>query len=441
MASVSCHDEIEFPPETDIASGGGTTVYGEFITIFEQPAANLSASQVELHRLSDIAFGDQFVTAPATINGGLGPLFNQDACESCHTSNGRSGFPDHADNMKGLLLRLSVSGAGIHGEPVPAPGFGAQLQTKAVFGKPREAQVNWHFESRLETFPDGYEVELVKPVFTITDTYIALPADLMYSPRIAPPVIGLGLIEAIPASAITALADPDDHNGDGISGRPNEVWDVSGQKKSLGRFGWKAGHPTLLQQTAAAYQQDMGVTNPIFQEDNCKGQIQCDTLTDDPEIDLATLHSAAFYPMSLAVPARRNADDPAVRRGKILFSTIQCSDCHHPSFVTGQHDYDFLSDQVIFPYTDLLLHDMGEGLADGRPDFAADGNEWRTPPLWGIGLTKVVGGHSRFLHDGRARNLEEAILWHGGEAFDSKQSYKHLTKADREALVAFLESL
>ena len=219
------------------------------------------------------------------------------------------------------------------------------------------------------------------------------------------------------------------------------VWDVVEQQKTIGRFGWKAGNPTLLQQTAGAYNQDMGVTNPLFPVDNCVGQIQCDSLADDPEIDMQALRTATFYSQSLGVPARRNADDPKVRNGKIIFSALNCNACHQPAFTTGQHEFAFLTNQPIHPYTDLLLHDMGEGLADGRSEFDADGHEWRTPPLWGIGLTYTVGGHTRFLHDGRARNLEEAILWHGGESLDSRDAFMRLSKQEREDLIAFLESL
>jgi CxxC motif-containing protein (DUF1111 family) len=219
------------------------------------------------------------------------------------------------------------------------------------------------------------------------------------------------------------------------------VWDEVKQQVSIGRFGWKAGNPTLLQQTAGAYKEDMGVTNPLFPVENCFGQDQCDSLTDDPEINMALLKTTAFYTQSLGVPGRRNSDDPAVKRGKELFSTLNCSGCHHPSFNTGEHEYTFLQNQLIFPYTDLLLHDMGAGLADHRPEFMANGQEWRTAPLWGIGLTHVVGAHSRFLHDGRARSIEEAILWHGGEAQPSQSDFKALPEKDRNALIAFLESL
>jgi CxxC motif-containing protein (DUF1111 family) len=427
--------------EQDIASGGETTVYGAYVTIFEQPAANLTAAEIEQHRLSDLAFGDQFVTSPALINAGLGPLFNQNSCESCHVSNGRSPFPEAEGDLRGLLIRLSIPGHDMHGASIGVPGYGTQLQTKAVFGKSFEAALTWTEEIHTITYPDGEQVTLSKPLFHFSEPYAPMSGEMMYSARMATPIIGLGLLEAIDVADLLALADEHDVNEDGISGKPNRVWDVVAQQHTIGRFGWKAGNPTLLQQTAGAYNQDMGVTNPLFPADNCVGQIQCDSLADDPEIDMQTLRTAAFYSQSLGVPARRNTEDASVRHGKLLFNSIHCSSCHHTSFVTGQHEHTFLTNQTIHPYTDLLLHDMGEGLADGRSEFDADGNEWRTPPLWGIGLTYTVGGHTRFLHDGRARSLEEAILWHGGESLDSRDAFIRLSKKEREDLIAFLESL
>ena len=438
---ISCQDEGPLPVDDDIASGGNTTVYGSYISIFQQPANNITGADLNLHRAADVAFGSQFVTSPALINAGLGPLFNQNSCESCHLSNGRSPFPYSSNDLEGLLIRLSVPGEGDHGEPLGAPGYGGQLQTKAVYGKTAEALVTWQEEEIVELYADGKSVHLVKPIFHLENTYTIMGSDVMISPRMATPIIGLGLLEAIEANDLLALADPDDVNGDGISGRPNMVWDVVKQQISIGRFGWKAGNPTLLQQTAGAYKEDMGITNPLFPLESSLGQSQGDSLVDDPEINLEILRTTAFYTQSLAVPGRRNSDDPQVKKGKELFSTLNCSGCHHKSYLTGINEFKFLSYQKIFPYTDLLLHDMGEGLADHRPEFQADGREWRTAPLWGIGLTHVVGAHTRFLHDGRARSIEEAIMWHGGEAQQSRDDFKSLAEADRKALISFLESL
>ena len=439
-----CKNEVMVVEEVeDLKLGGETSVTGTFIKIFEQPAPNLNSVELDFHRDADKAFGDIFVTAPNFINGGLGPLFNQNSCESCHLSNGRSPFPIDANDLRGLLIRISVPGAEHTGEPLGIPNFGGQLQTKALFGIKAEAKLEWqHFSAKFQ-YADGEQITLTKPNFSLVNPYLPLPDHYLMSPRIAPPVIGLGLIEAISESDILALADPDDSDGDGISGKANWVWDHHTNGRALGRFGWKAGQPSLLQQTAGAYNQDMGITNPGFPIENCFGQSQLDSIMDEPEIDENTLKAATFYTQSLAIPQRRNTTDPQVRRGKKLFYDLNCTDCHQPNFVTGTHpEYSFLSNQKIFPYSDLLLHDMGDGLADNRPEFDANGNEWRTPPLWGLGLTKIVGGpNANYLHDGRAKTLEEAIMWHGGESETSKENFRKLSKTDRLALVKFLESL
>lgn len=220
------------------------------------------------------------------------------------------------------------------------------------------------------------------------------------------------------------------------------VWDVIAATTRLGRFGWKANNPTLFQQTFGAYQQDMGVTNPVLPMESAAGQIQDDGLADDPEIDTETLDLATFYVQTLAVPARRNVNASDVLRGEELFYAARCAACHTPTLQTGAlAGVPEVAYQTIHPYTDMLLHDMGDGLADGRPDFLATGREWRTPPLWGIGLTQRIQGHTLFLHDGRARNLLEAIMWHGGEAAQSREAVRAMAKEDRQALLTFLASL
>jgi CxxC motif-containing protein (DUF1111 family) len=270
----------------------------------------------------------------------------------------------------------------------------------------------------------------------------SVPGGTLLSPRVAPPVFGLGLLEAIPEEDIIARADPADLNGDGISGRSNHVWNTAANRAEVGRFGWKANNPSLLQQSAGAYNEDMGVTSPYFPLEHCHGNTGCDTLANDPEVTNEILESVEFYVQTLGVPARRNTGNPDVQKGKALFSEVGCAGCHVPETRTGTHpSVPEVSNQVIFPYTDLLIHDMGPGLADGRADFLADGSEWRTPPLWGIGLTEVVSGHTFFLHDGRARSVEEAILWHGGEAEESRDAFRHLPASSRNALLAFLLSL
>ena len=273
----------------------------------------------------------------------------------------------------------------------------------------------------------------------------------MLSPRVAPAMIGLGLIEAIPAADILAQTDPDDRNRDGISGRANIVWSREFDQPMLGRFGLKAGSPTVNDQSAAAFHGDIGISTPLYPQpwgDCTETQTTCQTAPHGDgdargqEVDVEGLGLVTFYSRNLAVPARRDVKDPTVLRGKQVFYETGCAGCHTPKFVTNRLvDQPEQSFQLIWPYSDLLLHDMGEGLADGRPEARATGREWRTPPLWGIGLTKQVSAQARFLHDGRARSLLEAILWHGGEASLQKERVIALSKADRVALIQFLESL
>ncbi|MBP9084071.1 MAG: c-type cytochrome, partial [Bacteroidia bacterium] len=225
-------------------------------------------------------------------------------------------------------------------------------------------------------------------------------------------------------------------------GKANYGYDVIKQRHVLGRFGWKAAQPTLKQQTAGAYHEDMGVTSSYFPYESAHGQLQDDGLNDDTELTDSLLHAVTFYVQTLAVPARRNADTPTVMEGKNIFMNAGCGSCHRPSMTTAVNvAFPEISNQKIFPYSDMLLHDMGSELADNRGDYRATGNEWRTPPLWGIGLTKLVNGHNNYLHDGRARSLIEAIMWHGGEGAASRNYVKQLSAVDRAKLISFLESL
>lgn len=442
LALAACHKTDEPPAENPAyQAGGATTVFGFFSDAFEQPCANLTDEELARHLDADVVFEATFVTAPATIHPGLGPLFNQNSCVSCHGRNGRAAFPETLADPGGLLVRLSLPGAGPHGEPLAVPGFGGQLQTKAIWGSQAEAGLDVQWAEEVRQFVDGATLSLRRPVFNLKNPYTTFPTDVLTSPRLAPPVFGLGLLEAIPEADLLAAEDPDDANGDGISGRANRVWDWQKNTTAIGRFGWKAGQPTILQQSAAAYSGDMGVTSPMFPVENSAGQPQADPQTDDPEIDWETLELAAFYTQSLAVPAPRDLENADVAAGKTLFEKSGCAACHTLRQRTLASSLPFLADQAFYPYTDLLLHDMGEGLADGRPEFAANGREWRTPPLWGIGMTRLVNGHTNFLHDGRARSLLEAVLWHGGEAENSRKKVEKMSATERGQLVKFLEAL
>jgi len=434
----SAFSETEYDPRL---SGGAATVFDETSKAFGNMVTGLSVYDQHIHSLGDNSVDQTFVTAPAPNNSGLGPIFNNVSCRSCHHNDGK-GSPTTGTVTSSMLMRLSIPGTDAHGGPLAVPGYGLQLQDLAIFGKIAEAKVNISYVEEIFTYADQNIATLRKPTYTLTNTYLSLPSNVMISPRMAPPFFGLGLISLIPESTILSFADENDANGDGISGRPNYVYDATNKKMMLGRFGMKANTATILTQAAAAYQQDMGITNRIFPQESSFGQTQLDPLTDDPELADTLLDAVDYYLLTLAVPARRNTTDPQVIQGEKLFAQVGCTNCHKPTIQTGVDvRYPILSNQRIHPYTDLLLHDMGDGLADGRPDFNATGSEWKTPALWGVGLFEKTNGTPFYLHDGRARTLEEAILWHGGEATKAKQQFVALPQTDRDNLIRFLKSL
>jgi CxxC motif-containing protein (DUF1111 family) len=335
-----------------------------------------------------------------------------------------------------------MPGLGENNAPIPVPGFGEQIQNHAIFGYEPEGKFQVTYTPIIETFADGTQVTLQKPTYSLIDTYIPFPAEAQLSPRLASPVFGLGLLEAIPEYYILANEDVNDADGDGISGKANYVFDHRSNSMQLGRFGWKANTANIMEQCAGAYVHDMGVTNPLFPFETGYGQTNgSDGMGDDPEISQALLDEITFYCQTLGVPAPRNLDDEGVKRGAALFEQIQCAKCHIPKMISGSFSVAEVANQTFYPYTDMLLHDMGEELADNRSDYLASEREWRTRPLWGIGLTQVVNGHTDFLHDGRAKNITEAILWHGGEAKASKEKFKNLSASQREDLLKFINSL
>jgi CxxC motif-containing protein (DUF1111 family) len=431
-------------PDSEWLSGGSETAFDQGGGAFSHAFATLPANLVRVHEIGDGQFNATFVSAPAPLNPGLGPIFNNVSCGSCHVSDGRGKVPGLGESAANMLFRVSIPGEGEHGNPVPVPGYGDQLQTRALLTKQREGDVAITYIETSYQFADGATYKLRAPTYTFTGLYTTMPGNVMLSPRVAAPVFGLGLLEAITEDGILANADPDDKDGDGISGKANMVWDVLNNKKVLGRFGWKANQPSLLQQVAAAYNGDIGITNSLFPKESSDGQTQFDSDPNSKSYELtdSLLHSVQFYVRTLSVPARRNATDAKVVEGKGLFKSAGCIKCHRADVRTSVNvSLPQVSNQLIHPYTDLLLHDMGTGLADNRPDFLATGTEWRTAPLWGIGLTQKVNGHTNFLHDGRARNLMEAIMWHGGEALTAKNKVNNMSKNERDALVAFVESL
>lgn len=430
-----CDGLTSAPEETRVRAGGETTLNDATANAFQQPAPNLSTEEESLHAAGDAAFGATFVSAPAAVNGGLGPVFNNTSCEACHARNGRA--------VNEILLHISQPGRRDNGQPRPVEGFGLALQDRAITGFEPEGQLSISYRDSTVTLSGGETVTLRVPEYSVTDAYRPFPSTAQISARMALPVFGLGLLEAIPASSLERTASDQAADGDAITGRVNRVWNGRTKQMEIGRFGWKAKEPTLRQQTAGAYHRDMGVTNPLRPTESAAGQEpHTDSLDDDPEITSKTVSEATFYVQSLGVPARRNRNDPVVQRGEDLFAEIGCATCHQPTQTSGTIDgLPFVSNQRFAPYTDLLLHDMGPALSDNRPVFNASGSEWRTPPLWGLGLHEIVQGGRALLHDGRARTIQEAILWHGGEAKPSRERYRKLSQEKRDALLRFLQSL
>ena len=480
-AALALHDRASADTDPDPLgekAGGQGTVYATGRNAFSFPLANLDDAERTRFVIGNSFFKRNWVEAPAstTARDGLGPHFIARSCAGCHTMDGRGSPPDWpktlvADPEKtvGLLMRLSVPGkpAG-HDGVVPEPTYGDQFNNAAIQGVKPEGHVEIRSEAVHGRFKDGTRYTLQKPIYTLTDlAYGPMAKDVMISPRIAPQMIGMGLLEAIPESEILANARDQAATGNGIKGQPNRVWDAFAKKEVIGRFGWKANVGSVAHQSAGAFIGDMGITTSVFAGEACtpaqkdclaaphgggsaKGQKTvvpaAKASTERPEIDDDTFAMVAFYTSTVAPPARRKPSDPQVLRGQALFAQAQCAACHRPSYTTGEPLFPSLSSakikgQRIWPYTDLLLHDMGEGLADGRPDHQASGTQWKTPPLWGIGLFKDVNGHQRLLHDGRANGVMEAVLWHGGEAQGAKDAVLKFTDADRKALVAFVESL
>lgn len=428
--------------------GGEFSVNNISENAFGQPGPSLTTAGRDRFLVGNSHFNATWVIAPSVTAGrdGLGPLFIARSCSACHSRDGRGQPPASGVQPNQLLIRLSVPGAAVGAEPLPELNYGGQFQNSGILGVDAEGDVTITRLIIPGQFTDGTPFSLESPSYSLTNlNYGALDPQTMLSPRIAQPVFGLGLLETISEVDILANADENDSDGDGISGRANRVIDVQTQQLALGRFGWKASQPNILQQSAAAFNGDIGLTTSLFINENTSPS-QAAMITapsgGSPEINNQILNDTSFYISTLAVPSRRNINNPSVLRGEQLFRTMKCDSCHITDFTTDQNAaIPELSNQTIHPYTDLLLHDMGPGLADGRPDFRANGQEWRTPPLWGIGLTQTVNRHNRFLHDGRARNLTEAILWHGGEGEDSKEQFRGLTASERADVIAFLNDL
>lgn len=422
LALVACGDNLD----GDTRQGGDTTVDDRGREAYRHPAANLDDAQRARYQAGRSPF-DFVWEVPK-----LGPLFNNNACLGCHGGNGRGLSQIGEGPVSQALIRVSLA-SGEPGDPAggpaPLPGYGTQLQDHATVGL-AEVRVTLTWIESTVAYDDGDTVAMREPRLEVrTPMGELLPANTRYSYRIPPPLIGLGLLEAIPEATLQALADPDDADGDGISGRANTVWDPIAQTTALGRFGWKANVSTLHLQVAGAFSGDMGLSSYVFPEVDGNRDVNDDQFDD-----------TVFFASTIGVPVAGPRDAEAMH-GRELFRDFGCASCHVPTLETGEAQMVELGHQRIHPYTDLLVHDMGDRLTDARPDYLAEGVEWRTPALWGIGIAQVVLNGAGFLHDGRARTLEEAILWHGGEAEASREAFRTASRADRAALLAFLASL
>ncbi len=481
LAGVPKSKLIEFDP-MEVKQGGATGVNISSKESYSKPSANISASRKGNFFIGNAFFKQPWVVAPAstTSRDGLGPLFNVAACQSCHIKDGRGHAPvDAKDTADSMLIRLAIAPtteeekrklANSEMEKVPHPVYGGQLQDRGVPGVHAEAHIDTSWENVPVKFKDGHTVTLRRPTFKLTNLgYGKMGGDTMISPRIALPMIGLGLLEHIKAEDILAQADVDDKDGNGISGKANQVISSLDGSVQLGRFGWKAGQPFVMTQNQGAFNGDMGLTSRLNPDSSCtasqKACLEAPSGGDfaineegEPEKLVEVSDDIAkfvdFYAHNLAVPNRRNADDPTVLAGKKRFYDMGCINCHTPRYqlpttAEGHLEQD---GQIIYPYTDMLLHDMGDDLADRtlagklpskdvQVEFLATSYEWRTQPLWGIGLAQTVHEEAGYLHDGRARSPMEAVLWHGGEAEDAKNKVLELDKQGRKELEAFLNSL
>jgi CxxC motif-containing protein (DUF1111 family) len=437
--------------DEELQGGQNGTIGLATSVAFSQPYNALSSADNLSFTVGRTFVHSNWIVPPSSTTAvdGLGPLYNATSCNACHIVDGAGNTPPTpSDNITSVIIRVSIPGQDPHGGPNPDPQYGLQIRNHAVPNAVPDGNATISYTNKTVTYPDGNIVNLRVPSYqfqNLRDGAISL-----YSPRIAPQIIGMALLEAVPEATILSFISK--YDKDSISGKANYVWSQEQQQLVLGRFGWKANQPSVSQQVAAAFSGDIGITSPMYPNPNLTGQALAlygnfpsgSDSVGQPELPQNYFNYAVFYTEALAVPQRRNWTDATIVKGKMLFAQVSCAKCHIPQMETGTSaTVSLASNQIIHPYTDLLLHDMGADLADGRPDYLATGSEWRTPPLWGIGLVNLVNNSNGIflMHDGRARSIEEAILWHGGEANQSKQAFMKLSQSDRNALIQFVNDL
>lgn len=409
---------------------------------YSQPFPTMATADREQFLLGRGIFQRSWVVAPAldTAFDGLGPLHSRLACQSCHQRNGRGLAPANSrQRLQTMLVRLSVTGQGSHGEPLPHPVYGDQLHEEGVPGVMPEGRVSVEWQEHDYTFADGETVSLRRPQLSFNNLAYGNLTGVEASPRVGPPAYGMGLLQTVADSVLIALAN--DKKSDGVGGVVNEVYDPLQGKMTIGRFGYKASVHSLRGQVTKAMSGDLGISSLHYPQQNCSASQQ-DCLAaatgGEPEITEEQLDAVAFYLANIAVPAPRDTNTLPVQTGRKIFRDSGCAICHREQLPLP---VDYPHAQTIAPYTDLLIHDMGQGLADGGSEYLASPQHWRTAPLWGLGLSSAITESEQYLHDGRARNLTEAILWHGGEAQIARDRFAELPPSEREALLTFLRSL
>jgi len=410
----------------------------------QTPLSSLNDSETDIFVLGKSFFRTPWVEAPSatTARDGLGPLFSSNTCIGCHPGNGKGPVYNKQGHIaRSLVTRLSISNHQSIDTVIgfsPEPTYGSQLSINGVYGVPYEGKPSRNYSTIIVMLSEHKEVTLRKPNYGITDLqYGAMAKDVILSQRVAPALIGLGLLEQISDKQLLANEDIEDKNRDGISGKANRVYSPETSTIKIGRYNWKANAPAVKYQVAAAMSNDMGLTSPLFPNENCtSSQKEClaSPKGKDPfDVPMKRLNAVTFYLKHLKVPKTKQNEH--YKNGLEIFKQISCASCHIPTFTLD-------NGKIIHPFSDLLLHDMGKDLADGRVEFLATGNEFRTPPLWGISIyTEILKNRVNFLHDGRAATLEEAILWHGGEATQSKNNYIELAPQKQKVLIDFLERL
>lgn len=412
---------------------------------FSKPIQLTTNDAIDKHILGKSFFTIPWVQAPAstTARDGLGPLFSANTCVHCHPHNSAGIATDkNGEITRSLVMRLSIPST--HNTTVakngfmPEPNYGGQFSINGTSDTPAEGNVHLNYKAITGFYADGSMYSLQEPTYTLSNLqYGNLHPKTNIAPRIGLALIGLGALESIKQSDILKNEDIEDTNKDGISGKANWVYSYETNRTELGRFAWKAAAPSVLQQSANAAHNDMGLSNPLFKSHNCTdSQKEClkASLNIDNQLDLPQkrLEAISYYLKTLKIPKRRIGKN--FFKGESVFNKLGCVKCHTQNFTIA-------GGQTIYPYSDLLLHDMGEALSDGHTMFKANENEFRTPPLWGLGLYKKMTSKISLLHDGRARNVAEAILWHGGEAQSQKEAFTQLSKKQREYLIEFINSI